>query len=66
MPEPCKSCIDRDRDWGGCRCQAYAVARDAAAPDPTCERSKDNPRMLDLVNDFRPAPPFIYRAPPAG
>jgi pyrroloquinoline quinone biosynthesis protein E len=29
----------RDIDFGGCRCQALAIAGDAAAPDPACELS---------------------------
>ena len=34
MQEPCRSCPRREVDWGGCRCQALALAGDAAAPDP--------------------------------
>src|SRR5262249_4189668 len=36
MPEPCRSCDERERDFGGCRCQAYALTGDAAAVDPAC------------------------------
>jgi PqqA peptide cyclase len=36
MPEPCRSCDRRSQDFGGCRCQAFLVAGDAAATDPTC------------------------------
>src|SRR5690606_13592552 len=25
MPEPCRSCERREIDWGGCRCQAFAI-----------------------------------------
>jgi pyrroloquinoline quinone biosynthesis protein E len=39
MPEPCKSCDERGRDFGGCRCQAFALAGDAAATDPACALS---------------------------
>jgi PqqA peptide cyclase len=39
MPEPCHSCERRELDWGGCRCQALALAGDAAATDPVCEKS---------------------------
>ena len=31
MPEPCRSCDRRGRDFGGCRCQAFLLAKDAAA-----------------------------------
>ena len=36
MPEPCRSCDRRTRDFGGCRCQAYHLTGDAAATDPVC------------------------------
>ena len=36
MQEPCKNCPRRDLDFGGCRCQAFAVTGDAAATDPAC------------------------------
>lgn len=39
MPEPCRSCALRDVDFGGCRCQALAIAGDARATDPSCELS---------------------------
>ena len=37
MPEPCRSCPERARDFGGCRCQAFLLTGDAAATDPACE-----------------------------
>ena len=37
MAEPCKSCDRRGIDFGGCRCQAFALTGDAAATDPACE-----------------------------
>ena len=36
MPEPCRSCDRRTRDFGGCRCQAFLLAGEAAATDPVC------------------------------
>jgi PqqA peptide cyclase len=36
MPEPCRSCDRRTRDFGGCRCQAFLLTGDAAATDPVC------------------------------
>lgn len=39
MSEPCKSCDRKEVDWGGCRCQAYALTGDPYATDPTCEKS---------------------------
>ena len=42
MPEPCASCERREIDWGGCRCQAYALLGEARATDPACSKSKDH------------------------
>ncbi|HVZ74563.1 MAG TPA: pyrroloquinoline quinone biosynthesis protein PqqE [Polyangia bacterium] len=39
MPEPCRSCDERARDFGGCRCQAFALTGDPAATDPACEKA---------------------------
>ena len=36
MPEPCRSCDRRTEDFGGCRCQAFLLAGDAALTDPAC------------------------------
>jgi pyrroloquinoline quinone biosynthesis protein E len=34
MSEPCRSCERRFDDFGGCRCQAFALTGDAPATDP--------------------------------
>jgi len=39
MPAPCRSCPERETDFGGCRCQAFALLGDAAATDPACALS---------------------------
>jgi pyrroloquinoline quinone biosynthesis protein E len=36
LPEPCKSCDRRAIDYGGCRCQAFALTGDLRATDPAC------------------------------
>lgn len=46
MQEPCRSCERKSVDFGGCRCQAMALAGDAAATDPACSKS---PFHADLV-----------------
>ncbi len=48
MPEPCRSCDRREQDWGGCRCQAFALTGDAAATDPACALSPQH-HLLDLA-----------------
>lgn len=37
LPEPCRSCDERRRDFGGCRCQAFQLTGDARVTDPACE-----------------------------
>jgi pyrroloquinoline quinone biosynthesis protein E len=39
MKEPCRTCPERSRDFGGCRCQAYLLTGDAANADPVCDLS---------------------------
>lgn len=39
MKEPCRSCADREQDFGGCRCQAFLLTGDAANTDPVCTKS---------------------------
>jgi pyrroloquinoline quinone biosynthesis protein E len=39
MQSPCRTCEHRAADFGGCRCQAFALTGDAAAADPACARS---------------------------
>ena len=46
MPEPCRSCDERDIDFGGCRCQALALLGDPAATDPACARSPRHDLVL--------------------
>jgi len=49
MPAPCRTCDRREIDWGGCRCQALALAGDAAATDPACAKSPHHARMAEAV-----------------
>lgn len=63
MPEPCRSCDRRERDWGGCRCQAFALTGDAAATDPACALSPHH-ALLDLaVQEATDESRFAYREP---
>jgi pyrroloquinoline quinone biosynthesis protein E len=42
MLEPCRSCPQREVDFGGCRCQAALLAGNPARTDPACEFSPDH------------------------
>ncbi len=48
MAEPCRTCPERERDFGGCRCQAALLAGNAAKTDPVCEFSPDRP-LVDAM-----------------
>jgi pyrroloquinoline quinone biosynthesis protein E len=48
MPEPCRSCSQREIDFGGCRCQAALLTGNAANTDPVCEFSP-NRAVVDAV-----------------
>jgi PqqA peptide cyclase len=62
MPEPCRSCERREIDWGGCRCQAFALTGDAGRTDPACALSPDHELLVGARGDAEiAAPQFIYR-----
>lgn len=49
MKEPCVSCVHKEEDLGGCRCQAYMIAHDAAAADPVCRYSPEHGLVQEAV-----------------
>ena len=49
MPEPCKSCEFREIDFGGCRCQAFALTGDAGNTDPACTLSPMHEQIFKLA-----------------
>jgi pyrroloquinoline quinone biosynthesis protein E len=62
MPAPCRDCPERARDFGGCRCQAFALTGDAAATDPACSLAPHHDRILRARAEAdRPAAQFTYR-----
>jgi PqqA peptide cyclase len=63
MKEPCRTCDRRKVDFGGCRCQAFAVTGDPASTDPACHLSEHHERFAALAEHEAalPPPPFVYR-----
>ncbi len=49
MKEPCRTCPERFKDFGGCRCQAYMLTGDAANADPVCDLSTHHQVVLDAI-----------------
>ena len=65
MQEPCRSCERKTLDWGGCRCQAMAIAGDAAATDPVCSKSPHNAALRAAAEaDAASGAALIHRASP--
>lgn len=64
MKEPCRSCPEREKDFGGCRCQAYMLTGDPANTDPVCDLSPHHRQLVNLVEDPDPAGnsrPVVFR-----
>ena len=58
MKEPCRSCDDRTKDFGGCRCQAFQLTGDAANTDPVCDKSEHHHIITEQVElAQKPQPP---------
>lgn len=51
MKEPCRSCADKEKDLGGCRCQAYLIAGDPDAADPVCAKSPHHHHVVKAVEE---------------
>ncbi|MGQ0656713.1 MAG: pyrroloquinoline quinone biosynthesis protein PqqE [Chromatiales bacterium] len=49
MKEPCRSCPEKTKDFGGCRCQAYMLTGDALNADPVCDLSPHHQVVLDAI-----------------
>jgi len=49
MKEPCRSCPEKSKDFGGCRCQAFLLTGDSANADPVCELSPHHHLVTEAV-----------------
>ncbi|MBD8106096.1 pyrroloquinoline quinone biosynthesis protein PqqE [Erwinia persicina] len=47
MPEPCRSCSEKEKDFGGCRCQAFMLTGNADNADPVCSKSEHHGMILE-------------------
>jgi pyrroloquinoline quinone biosynthesis protein E len=63
MKEPCRSCDEKEKDFGGCRCQAYMMTGDANNADPVCAKSPHHEMILQAREEAEQpaAKPFLYR-----
>ncbi len=60
LPELCQTCDRRDIDFGGCRCQAFALAGDARAADPVCHLSPHH-HVVEELAEVREDAEYVYR-----
>ncbi len=63
MKEPCVSCPERTKDFGGCRCQAYLLTGDADNADPVCDLSPHHHLVTEAVARAEAAVNGPRRAP---
>jgi len=64
MREPCRSCPDRSKDFGGCRCQAFMMTGDATNADPVCDKSVHHAALVAEVDRITSQPLEAVRAKP--
>jgi len=68
MPDPCRSCPQREIDFGGCRCQAALLTSNAANTDPVCELSPNRAAVDAVLREVdslsNRAPDWTYRTNP--
>lgn len=55
MPEPCRSCPQKEIDFGGCRCQAALLTGNAANTDPICTLSPNRVRVDAVLRNLNPS-----------
>jgi pyrroloquinoline quinone biosynthesis protein E len=69
MKGACVTCPDKEKDLGGCRCQAFLLAGDPAATDPVCPKSAHHGVVQAAVAAADagevPARPLVFRDPKA-
>ena len=69
MQEPCRTCPEKDKDFGGCHCQAFLLTGDATNADPVCSKSPHHgviqQAIESAVNFARPetSPEVFFRNP---
>jgi pyrroloquinoline quinone biosynthesis protein E len=69
MKEPCRSCPEQAKDFGGCHCQAFLLTGDMHNTDPACSLSPDRQRVYDAIFSAGQdavsanAKPLVFRNP---
>jgi len=63
MQEPCRSCDEKSKDFGGCRCQAYLLQGDMYATDPVCSKSPKHDLIETAITDANTAAKNVTEKP---
>jgi pyrroloquinoline quinone biosynthesis protein E len=50
MKEPCRSCDEKEKDFGGCHCQAYLLTGDMYNVDPVCSKSPEHGAIQEAID----------------
>jgi len=61
MKEPCRSCPRKAQDFGGCRCQAFALTGDATNVDPVCSLSPRHDLIERALTETTAPLDYVYR-----
>lgn len=64
MKDPCRTCPEKEKDLGGCRCQAYMLTGNAENADPVCDKSPHHERIREAVARTKLAvneQPIVFR-----
>lgn len=65
MKEPCRTCDEREKDFGGCHCQAFKLTGDPTNADPTCAKSPHHHLIEQAIDTTRLNPsnakPLLFR-----
>lgn len=62
MKEPCRTCPEKEMDFGGCRCQAYALTKDMNEADPVCDKSAYHKVVTNKVEEaINSSDEVVYR-----
>jgi len=71
MTEPCRSCDEKEKDFGGCRCQAFMLTGDPTNTDPVCSKSPHHhlieeavaAGMAEVAKPITEQKPLVFRNP---
>src|SRR5438552_2907705 len=58
----CRSCPQKEIDFGGCRCQAALLTGNAANTDPVCTLSPNRARVDAVLRDINSSTPKAFGA----